>query len=99
MQAVLFKIEQHQPAGKQEIEDETPSERGREQLRRIEQDQLVGLGAKQRDIQAAEYAAAVHWAVTLRAALDETLGIGQDCEGVANYGPAVVAGDMRQRFA
>jgi hypothetical protein len=60
---------------------------------------IVGLRAKQGDIQAAEYAAAVHWAVTLRASLDETLGIGQDCKGVADYRPAIVTRDMRQRFA
>ena len=58
MQAVLVEIKQHQPAGKQPIEDGTPAESGREQFLAVEQDEFVGLGAKQRDIDMAEGAAA-----------------------------------------
>jgi hypothetical protein len=44
VQAVLVEIEQHQPAGKQFVEDDAPAKRRGKQFLRIEEHQLVGVG-------------------------------------------------------
>jgi hypothetical protein len=95
MQPVLVEIAQHQPAGKQPIENNAPAEcRGKLSLT-VQQDEFVGLRAKQRNIDGAEGAAAVNRPVTLGPPLDETLRVGQEQERVTDDRPAVVAGDVR----
>jgi hypothetical protein len=97
--AVLVEIEQHQPAGKQLVEDDAPPERGRELLLRIKEHQLVGFGSEHGDVGMAKRAATVNHAVALHAPLDEPPVVGDDRQRVADERPAVVAGNVRKQSA
>ena len=63
VQAMLFEIEQHQPARKQQAENRSPAMGRGEQLGLVEQHQFVGLGPEQRDAGLAEHVAAIDQAV------------------------------------
>ena len=99
MQAVLVEVEQHQAARKQQIQNPAPAERRGEQLGLIEQHQLVGLRSEEGEAGFAEDVAAIEQAVFGGRALHLPLGIGEHVERLADEGPALVAGNMRQRIA
>ena len=59
VQAVLFEIQQHQPARKQQAEDRSPASVEENWLRLVEQHQLVGIGPEQHEAGLAEQMAAI----------------------------------------
>ena len=99
VQPVLVEIQHHQPAREQQPKDRSPAIGRGEVLGLVEQHQLVGLGAEQRDAGLAEHPAAIHRAIGRGHPLDLALGVGEHLKGAADDRPAFVAGNMAERAA
>ena len=98
VQPMLFEIEQHQPARKQQAENAAPAERRGELLGLVEQHQLVGIGPEQHEAGLAEQMAAIDQAVFPGLPFDLPLGVGEHFQRLADQRPALVARNMRQRI-
>ena len=93
---VMLEIDQHQAPREELVEHRSPALLTGEDLVLVEQKQLVGLGADQRDLPSAERAVLVNLAVGLDHPVCKGVRIGEHREGVADDGPARLARDMRQ---
>ena len=94
MQAVLFKIQQHQPARKQQAEDRSPAVGGGEQARLVEQHEFVGLGPEHRHAGLAEQMGAVDQTVFGGRLLNLSFGVCQHRQCVADERPTLVTGNV-----
>ena len=94
MQTVLVEIEQHQTAREQTLQQTIPALHRGEQLRRIEQDEFIRLGAEQRNGPNAEGQSAIHATVLRGPPLHRALGIGEQREGRTHDGPPVGSRNM-----
>ncbi len=93
----MVEIEQHQPAGEQAVQHRAPALVAGKDLAAVEQHELVGLGADQRDMPAAHRVDLVDRAVGLEHPLGEGMRIGELGEGVADQRVALLARNMVER--
>ena len=98
MQTMLVEIEQHQPAREKPLEQNIPAVLRGENLRLIEEDELVRLRPQKRDVAAAEGSRAVDAAEAGGHALDLALRIREQRERRTDHRPAVRAGNVSEQF-
>src|SRR5947209_16682916 len=94
MQAVLVEIEQHQPTREQLFENGSPTHFGRKQPLLIEQNEFIRLRSEQRDAMKAEEMVAIDGSVFRVHLIDMSDRITERLQGVADDGPAGLAGNM-----